>query len=144
MYVLGDVLVTLEDSGAGLQTVPATQTRIGLELARVARFEKVARVTDDGPEWREVDPPLKVAAAIADEPGGWQSPRLAGLTEVPILRPNGRVVTAHGYDRASRLFLYGGPFAPITNDPKAALALLVDALPSSRSSCHTINRRPSP
>ena len=54
MYVLGDVLVTLEDTGAGLQTVPATQTRIGLELARVARFEKVARVTDDGPEWREV------------------------------------------------------------------------------------------
>ena len=128
MYVLGDVLVTLEDTGAGLQTVPVTQTRIGLELARVARFERIARVTDDGPEWREVDPPLKVAAAIADEPGGWQSPRLAGLTEVPILRPNGRVVTTPGYDRPSRLFLCGGPFAPMASDPKAALAALVDAL----------------
>ena len=128
MYVLGDVLVTLEDTGAGLQTVPVTQTRIGLELARVARFERIARVTDDGPEWREVDPPLKVAAAIADEPGGWRSPRLAGLTEVPILRPNGRIVTTPGYDRPSRLFLCGGPFAPMASDPKAALAALVDAL----------------
>ena len=71
---------------------------------------------------------MKVAAAIADEPGGWRSPRLAGLTEVPILRPNGRVVTTPGYDRPSRLFLCGGPFAPMANDPKAALAVLVDAL----------------
>ena len=74
------------------------------------------------------DPPLKVSAAIADEPGGWRSPRLAGLTEVPILRPNGQVVTALGYDTSSRLYLHGGPFKSITNDPQAAMGVLLDVL----------------
>ena len=128
MFVLGDVLVTLELVGGELQTVRATPTRIGLELSRVARYRRVVRVTDEGLEWRPCDPPMKLAAAIADEPGGWLVPRLAELTEVPILRPDGSVVTVPGYDRESRLFLHGGPFEPIPADPKAALAVLLEAI----------------
>ena len=50
MFVLGDLLVTIENVDTRLQTVPVTQARIGLELARVARFEKIGRVagTDRG------------------------------------------------------------------------------------------------
>jgi putative DNA primase/helicase len=128
MFVLGNILVTVENAGAGLQTIPASQDRIGLELARVARYEKIARMTDAGPEWRECDPPGKLSAAIAAEPGGWRCPILDGLTEVPILRPDGRVVTRTGYDPASRLYLHGGPFAPVGRDPRGALAVLLDAL----------------
>lgn len=128
IFVLGDILVTLEDVGGEIQTQRATPVRISLELSRVARFEKIYRVTEQGKEWRQCDPPMKVAEAIASEPGGWLAPTLAGLTEVPILRPNGSVVVAPGYDRASQLFLHGGPFAPIPEDPKAALAFLIDAV----------------
>ncbi|HEX6011810.1 MAG TPA: hypothetical protein VFY87_08420 [Geminicoccaceae bacterium] len=128
MFVLGDVLVTLEEVDGTTKTVPASPTRIGLELGRVANFTKIARVTEAGPEVQRCDPPMKLAVAIAEEPGGWRSPVLAGLTEVPILRPDGTVVTTPGYDAESRLYLHGGPFAPIGGDPKAALGVLLDAV----------------
>ena len=46
---IGDLLVSLEQVDGGIQTIAATPTRIGLELARVARFKKVARVTESRP-----------------------------------------------------------------------------------------------
>ena len=129
MFVLGDLLVTIENVDTRLQTVPVTQARIGLELARVARFEKIGRVTETGPEWIACDPPLKLAAAIADEPGGWRSPVLTGLTEVPILRSDGSIKSSPGYDPESRLYLHGArSAAPLFHSPRAALDLLLDAL----------------
>ena len=128
-FVLGDLLVTIERIDGRLVTIPATPIRIILELARVGRFEKVMRAESDGTlVWRECDPPMKLAASIASEPGGWRSPFLAGITEVPILRPDGSVETTPGYDPESRLYLHGGPFEPIGDDPEAALAVLLDAL----------------
>ena len=128
-YVLGDILVTLEDLDGRLVALPASPTRIGLELARVARFERIVRSDKDGePVWGTCDPPMKLAMAIAEEPGGWRVPALAGLTDVPILRPDGRLVTRPGYDKTSRLFLHGGPFEPAGDDPYYALAVLKDAL----------------
>ena len=47
---------------------------------------------------------------------------------MPILRPDGSVVSSPGYDPESRLYLWGGPFAAVPNDPQAAIAVLKDAL----------------
>jgi hypothetical protein len=80
-------------------------------------------------------PPLEVASTLlargADE---WKFPAVAGVISTPTMRPDGSLLTAPGYDEATRLLLIAPPPMPIIpdtptiNDARAALALLEDLL----------------
>ena len=79
------------------------------------------------------DPPPMVASIILSRAGFWSMPSIAGVTTTPTLRPDGSVLTAPGYDEATRF--YHVPDADLTMpllgnrppsraDAQQALALL--------------------
>jgi len=80
-------------------------------LCRVARWEKY-----DGraKSWLRADPPEKIAATILSRVGEWPFPPLAGVITTPTLRPDGSLLTAPGYDRATRLYHVHDPNIDVT------------------------------
>ncbi len=82
-----------------------------LRAAEVARF---VRTTRDGAT--PVSPPLDAIRAILAA-RHWPFPALIGITEAPILRPDGTWRTEHGYDPATRLHhWHHGPNYPTIPD----------------------------
>jgi putative DNA primase/helicase len=79
------------------------------------------------------DPPPMVANIILSRAGFWSMPSIAGVTTTPTLRPDGSVLTAPGYDEATRLYHVPdtdlimpplGNRAPSRADAQQALTLL--------------------
>src|SRR5439155_21573586 len=89
-----------------------------------------------GADDRHVSPPIDIVRDVLAL-GAWPSlPPLEGLVEVPVLRPDGSVLTTPGYDPATRLVYkpIAGltvptiPEAPTPAEIDAALHLLFDDL----------------
>jgi Bifunctional DNA primase/polymerase, N-terminal/Primase C terminal 1 (PriCT-1) len=86
-------------------------------LDRVANF--VSGGNDAGPA--PVPPPLDVVADLLTL-GDWPVPPLEGVTEVPVLRPGGTLLTTPGYDAVTRLLYRPAPgltLPPIPEHPTA-------------------------
>lgn len=102
-------------------------------LSRVARFERFDQRCED---WVTIDPPAKVAAVFLAREGEWRVPGAVGIITTPTLRPDGSVLTAPGYDVATRLYLAPGgslrlpvlPTKPTRDDAEGALMVLSDLL----------------
>jgi putative DNA primase/helicase len=101
-----------------------------IELCRLARWQR-ATVGKDVP----CDAPMKVASGVLADRGGWQVPLLTGVTELPILRPDGSIYDEPGYDDVTGLFFDpgGSVFPPISerpgrDDAMAALTSLEELL----------------
>jgi hypothetical protein len=80
--------------------------RAGLtvELSRAIRWEKRGRKGG----WQKTDPCPKTTAALLEAVGNWGAiPPLLGISEAPILRPDGTLLASPGYDRATRLYVEG-------------------------------------
>jgi len=100
-------------------------------LARSADF---LRVTAKG-DTIAVPPPLDVVRDCLSL-GEWQFPALLGITEVPVIRPDGTVMTKPGYDSATNLYYYPSPklsVPPIPDNPgdadvKAAIHIALEPL----------------
>ncbi|MDD2902494.1 MAG: hypothetical protein PHU44_08660 [Syntrophales bacterium] len=78
-------------------------------LSQAADFVRV------GNEVVKVSPPKDLVQNILAAPE-WPFPPLRGIVEVPVLRPDGSILAAPGYDPATKLFycpLPGPPIAPI-------------------------------
>lgn len=99
-------------------------------LAEVADFVKPIR---EG--FCHVDPPERLVKTILAR-GEWPFPALQGLTESPVLRPDGTVLDTPGYDRATALIytprrgltMWVVPGAPTADDVHRALDLLDEAI----------------
>jgi hypothetical protein len=99
-------------------------------LTRVADF---VRRTMDG--CVAVSPPVAVVRDI-EALGQWPFPALAGVVEVPVLRPDGTILAEPGYDPTTRLFYHPAPGLkvpptpgnPSVGDVAAALAVIDEAL----------------
>lgn len=113
IYQMGGRLVALVDSGRqpkGSIWRPAGAPRLnpftaiaGRDvLTRIATWWKWdARASD----WRKIDCPMAVAAALVER-GSWRKiPELIGYIEAPTLRPDLTPVTARGYDAPTGLYL---------------------------------------
>jgi putative DNA primase/helicase len=84
---------------AGLATlITAAMTD---RLCRVARWE---RYDARSKAWVKIDPPEKIANTILSRVGEWTMPAVAGVITTPTLRPDGTLLTAPGYDKATRLY----------------------------------------
>ncbi len=78
------------------------------------------------------NPPGLVASIIQSRSGQWTLPNVAGVITTPTLRPDGSVLTAPGYDVATRLYHVPDPALhmpaikpkPTRKDAETALALL--------------------
>lgn len=83
---------------------------------RLARAAKWVRVTDTAE--RKTFPPSEVVRDILAQPADLHGiPTLAGLTETPVLRPDGTILAEDGYDEATGLF-YSANNAVIADVPE--------------------------
>jgi hypothetical protein len=101
--------------------------------ARVARFR---RFDQRSGKWVDADPPVKAMRALLVREGEWRFPRVVGVITTPTLRPDGTVLSAPGYDPATRLYLAPDPSfvlppvpeAPSKEQAESSLALLEELL----------------
>jgi putative DNA primase/helicase len=79
--------------------------------------------------WVEIDPPSKVTDSLLDL-RSWQFPEVVGVVSAPTMRPDGSILSAPGYDPATRLWCNSDiqlptiPEQPTRRDAYAALDLL--------------------
>jgi Bifunctional DNA primase/polymerase, N-terminal len=89
------------------------------EIDELVQFQ--ARYKDGTPH--PVIPPDKLVAAVLESPD-YDLPALAGISEVPVLRPDGTILTVPGYDVATGLLYRPVPGAaevpPVPDDPTDA------------------------
>lgn len=104
-------LVRAPDSPV-IQSLPLDALRERIDRAADwVRFDARAKTE------RPVLPPEWVARTLASRPA-WRFPYLAGVIEAPTMRPDGELLTAHGYDAGSGLMLYpAGDFPAILERP---------------------------
>jgi putative DNA primase/helicase len=116
---------------AGLHTLkPAALIE---ELARAADWQRYDRRSK---EWTQIDPPASIAAILAARVGRWRLRYVIGMTTCPTLRPDGSLLSAPGYDAATRVFHMPEPnlripellSCPSQDDAKAAVELLLHLL----------------
>jgi hypothetical protein len=120
-------------------------------LARAAYF---ARVTDKSAQ--HVAPPKEIVQDVLAL-GSWPLPPLEGITETPVLRADGTVLTTPGYDAASRLVYAPArglivptvPARPSPEDCRRAVDLLAEAVndfpfenEASRANAHALMLTP--
>jgi hypothetical protein len=82
-----------------------------------------------------ISPPLDVVRDCISL-GEWAFPPLLGITETPVMRPDGTVMTQPGYDELTDLYYYPSPklvvppvpVAPTSNEVERATELLVDII----------------
>lgn len=130
MFVRSGALARLrsdEEHRPLIETLRAEHGR--LALADAAHWY---RSTKDG--LTATAPPLDVATSVLAR-GDWPLPPLAGVVELPVLRPDGTWHAAHGYDPVTRLFHWhpGRPYPPVPAAPTraevtAAVTLVDEAL----------------
>ena len=75
------------------------------------------RISGKG-ESRPITPPLDVTRDV-ESLGGWDFPPLAGITEAPVLRPDGTVLIEPGYDVATGLYYVPAPGLTVPPIPAA-------------------------
>jgi hypothetical protein len=71
---------------------------------RLARCADYFKLSGTGDEHDCAPPPNVVKDILALAPAEWHFPSLDAVTEIPILRPDGSILDAPGYDPATRLY----------------------------------------
>jgi len=110
------------------RTEPITSIYLQDYLGQVCRFERYSKQDE---KMRAIDTPPKVADFILERHGQRELPTLEAVVTAPILRPDGSVLDAPGYDEASHLLFYSPaidtpriPLAPTFEQAERALAKL--------------------
>ncbi len=98
----GSLVRVREDEHGTPQIQPMELNHVRGRLARVADFVKVSKQGDKFVETKVSPPELVVKDVMALS--SWPFPALEAVVESPILRPNGSVCAAPGYDPETRLF----------------------------------------
>lgn len=113
MYIRGDRLVRItEDSKGNPKIDTLTSEAIPTMLTRAANFVRTTGEATTG-----VFPPPDLARAVVNR-GRWPFPPLHGVVEIPVLREDGTILDAPGYDRASGLYyIPSGPAPSIKTHP---------------------------
>ncbi|MEZ5492853.1 MAG: PriCT-2 domain-containing protein [Gammaproteobacteria bacterium] len=86
-----------------------------------------------GTSSKSTNPCEITVAGLLESPNKWKRiPQLAGLGDVPVLKPNGQLVNANGYDPDTGLYLTGSvpgltvPNSPSSDEVKAASERLLE------------------
>jgi hypothetical protein len=130
----GALAMIREDEDGRAVVLSPKSPGIRLLLARAANYF-VKSGEDENPISTSVNPPKDVVHGIADLGAHeGQFPPLVGVTQVPVLRPDGTILTTPGYDPLTRLVYRPEPGlevpripdAPTPADIQQALATLAD------------------
>jgi hypothetical protein len=77
-------------------------------------------------DWVRINPPRSVADTILSRPGLWTLPKVVGVITTPTIRPDGSILSAPGYDAATRLYHAADPslvLSPAVHEPTRDIAL---------------------
>ena len=102
-------------------------------LAQRANFVRVVKDREAGGfRLSSVSPPTDVTRYVAAL-GEWELPPLEAVTESPVLRPDGSILSRVGYDAATKLYYHrspelSAPDIPDAPDRRDALAAFTQAL----------------
>jgi hypothetical protein len=101
---------------AGALTInQASKEWLRLRMAAAATFVRYdVRAKRELPK----DPSLELANALLSATTHWKFPPLTAIIEAPTLRPDGTILDAPGYDKASALFFDPGDLTVPPLDPK--------------------------
>jgi len=122
--------ISLDEKGKPF-TEALTESAFRGCLARSCNFVRVTAKDDKVP----VPPPLDIVRDCLSL-GDWQFPPLLGITEAPVIRPDGTVITKLGYDSLTNLYYFPSPKLvmpdipdnPSYNDIKAAIQLALEPI----------------
>jgi putative DNA primase/helicase len=117
--------------------IPIAPAQMQRWLAEAADFTKFDKRSN---RYVPCDPPLALAVALLNTPASWSFPSVIGLSSCPVMRADGTICAANGYDPATQLYLALDPgFAmpdipehPTREQAKAALDLLLGLLDEFR------------
>lgn len=132
LFVRAGSLVRLRADESGRPVIDLMRNEhVRIHLAEAATWW---RVNQDG-DHTATSPPLDVATSVLAS-GSWPMPALAGVVELPVLRPDGSFHTDHGYDVDTRLYHWHAPgtaYQRVYNAPSieqlaAAVELVDEAL----------------
>jgi putative DNA primase/helicase len=100
---------------------------LGKEMTRTAVYKKFSKVEK---EWVTIDCPSKVSETYLSMVGEWKVKHIVGISECPTIRRDGTIITEHGYDELSGIYVdyQGKPVEvlekPTFNHAKAAIKYL--------------------
>jgi len=106
-------------------------------MTRSADFRRLVHDKNRNPHYPSVNPPIDaVRDVLALAPDTWGFPALESVTESPLLRPDGSVLSSPGYDPATRVYYAPSPdlkLPAIPENPNAedlvrSVALIDDTL----------------
>jgi hypothetical protein len=127
----GELVRLVADENGNPRVVALRDAGLRGRIGRVANFYRFGTGGSRIPTL----PPSAVVRDI-ESLGNWDFPPLAGVVEVPALRPDGTVLGKSGYDRATRLYYHPAhalqvpliPDDPSPADIETAADLLADVL----------------
>lgn len=88
--------------------VPVTNPILARAMGKSAEWEKILKTGESV----RIDPPKEVVEQVAAMSGDWPFPPLTGVISTPTLRPDGSVLFATGYDKATGLVMISPPKMP--------------------------------
>jgi hypothetical protein len=115
-------------------TVPLNPADAQARLCRHILYMRQTQNAEGRLVSQPIDPPTHVVRAVLEAVGDWQMPALIAVTDVPILRDDGSIMTDEGYDPTSGLFYGGGapeielPDAPTLEDARTAVDVIMEPL----------------
>jgi len=93
-------------------------------MTRSADFRRLVHDKNRNPQYPATNPPIDVVRdVLALAPTNWRFPALESVTESPLLRPDGSVLSMPGYDSMTRVFYAPSPslrVPPMTVEPSAS------------------------
>ena len=90
-------------------------------MCRVAQWLKLDKRSG---AWVPIHPPTEAAMVLLNRFGHWRFPAIAGVINTPTLRLDGTILSAPGFDPATRLLLVDPPeMPPISEQPSKGEAL---------------------
>jgi len=132
LFVRSGVLTRLEHDEHGASLLGSVRVdEVRHRLAAIASF-----VVNTERGEADADVPEVIARNVLAAPDFNRFPPIVGVTESPVVRPDGSIVTARGYDKMTRMYyaphpnlrLPPLPDQPTEADRDAALALLMESI----------------
>lgn len=109
------------------------------ELCKVAQF---VRFDMKQGQWVATNPPPLMAGVLLAREGRWHLPPIAGVVTTPTLRPDGTLLTAAGYDAATRLYHAADPTLQLTAAATKPKPTRADALAALDLLCELLGEFP--
>ena len=138
LFVRSGEMVAVRGDELGRHTISAvSESLLRGRMTRSADYRRLVHDKNRNPHYPSVNPPIDVVRdVLALAPENWNFPALESVTESPLLRPDGSVLSAAGYDQVTRVYYAPSPSLklpviptePSSDDVVNAVAIIDDVL----------------